>query len=197
MAERREYRSAIRSRRMIREAFIALLQEKPFGKITVTDVVNKADLNRSTFYAHYPDIQGIVEEIQDEIISRNIKLIQEIQYRNILKDPMPYLQSISGILNENITLFQQMGHTEALHIRLDKFRRIMVEDILTDQDIPEHIRTSDAFAIRIYFFIGGIMNTYQQWAQGVLHTSLEDISKEIAKLIIKSGQDFLDSNWKE
>ena len=108
MAERREYRSAIRSRRMIREAFIALLQEKPFAKITVTDVVNKADLNRSTFYAHYPDIQGIVEEIQDEIISRNIKLIQEIQYRNILKDPMPYLQSISGILNENITLFQQM-----------------------------------------------------------------------------------------
>lgn len=197
MAEKKEYRSSIRSRRMIREAFKELLREKEFGKITVTDIVTRADLNRSTFYAHYPDIHGVVEEIQDDIISRNIALIEELQYRNILKDPMPYLRSISGILDENIELFQRMGHTETLHMRLDKFRRIMVEDILNDKDIPEDIRNSSEFSIRIYFFIGGIMNTYQQWAEGVLNTSLEDISREISKLIIKSAEDFLDGSWKE
>jgi len=36
MAERREYRSSVRSRRMLREAFLELLEEKEFGKITVT-----------------------------------------------------------------------------------------------------------------------------------------------------------------
>ena len=94
MADRREYRSSIRSRRMIREAFLELLEEKEFGKITVTDITNRADLNRSTFYAHYPDVQGVVEEIQDEIINKNMEMVREVKYRNILKDPLPYLNSI-------------------------------------------------------------------------------------------------------
>ena len=48
---RAEYRSAIRSRRMIREAYTVLLKEKDLSKITVTDIVNQADINRATFYA--------------------------------------------------------------------------------------------------------------------------------------------------
>ena len=48
--EKKEYRSALRSRKMIRQAFFELLKEKSFEKITVTDVVKKADVNRSTFY---------------------------------------------------------------------------------------------------------------------------------------------------
>ena len=39
---RAEYRSAIRSRKLINAALADLLQEKPLDKITVTDVVNRA-----------------------------------------------------------------------------------------------------------------------------------------------------------
>ena len=67
MAERKEYRSAIRSRRLIHQAFLELLREKPFEKITVTDIVNRADINRSTFYAHYPDVRGLVEALVETL----------------------------------------------------------------------------------------------------------------------------------
>ena len=91
MTERKENRSARRSRRMIRQAFEELLQQREFSKITVIDIVERADLNRSTFYAHYPDIYGIVDEIQEEIIQRNMELFRQLEFRNILKDPRPYL----------------------------------------------------------------------------------------------------------
>lgn len=39
MGQKAEYRSAIRSRRMIREAYTQLLKEKDLSKITVTDIV--------------------------------------------------------------------------------------------------------------------------------------------------------------
>lgn len=197
MAERREYRNAVRSRKMIRQAFTELLEEKPLDKITVTDIVRRADLNRSTFYAHYPDIQGVVEEIQEEIISRNIAMIETMQYRNILKDPIPYLRGISGILEEHIHLLQKLGHTEALHVQMDKFRRLMVEDVLNDNRIPQGIRNSAAFPVQVHFFIGGIMNTYQQWAEGILNCSLEEISQQIAGLIRKSAEEFLDDSRME
>ena len=195
MAERREYRSSIRSRRMLREAFLELLEEKEFGKITVTDIVNRADLNRSTFYAHYPDVQGVVEEIQDEIINKNMEMVREVKYRNILKDPMPYLNSICTTLEENMRLYSKMGHTAEVHLHLDKYRRIIVEDIVNHPEIPEELRKAPYFEIRIHFFIGGIMNTYQQWAEGTLDCTLTEISCEIASLIQKSASDIMDAPW--
>lgn len=195
MADRREYRSAIRSRRMIREAFLELLQEKAFGKITVTDIVKRADLNRSTFYAHYPDVNGVVEEIQDEIINQNMELVRQIKYRNILKDPMPYLNSICDTLEENIDMYSRIGHVADVHMYLDKYRRMIADDIMNNPEIPEELRKASFFEIRIHFFVGGIMNTYQQWAEGKLICTLREISAEIAGLIQKSAVDLMDSEW--
>lgn len=56
VTERKQNRSSRRSRRMIRQAFEERLREREFSKITVIDIVERADLNRPTFYAHYPDI---------------------------------------------------------------------------------------------------------------------------------------------
>ena len=195
MAERREYRSSVRSRRMIREAFLELLDEKEYGKITVTDITNRADLNRSTFYAHYPDVRGVVEEIQDEIIEGNMTLVKEMKYRNVLKDPMPYLNSICKTLEENIRLFKKMGHTAEVHLHLDKYRSMIAQDIMNHEEIPEEIRNAAFFKIRIHFFVGGIMNTYQQWAEGKLDCTLTEISQEIASLIQKSAMDLMDAPW--
>ena len=68
MAEKKEYRNAVRSRMLIRTAFADLLHEKPVEKITATDIINRSGINRSTFYAHYPDARGIIDEIGNEIV---------------------------------------------------------------------------------------------------------------------------------
>ena len=62
-----EYKSAIRSRRMIQRALVELLQEKELDKITVTDIVTRADINRGTFYAHYADISGVLDSIMENV----------------------------------------------------------------------------------------------------------------------------------
>lgn len=195
MAEKKKYRSSVRSRRLIRQAFLALLDEKEFEKITVTDIVNRADLNRSTFYAHYPDIYGVIEEIQDETIRRNMELFEQIEYRNILKDPIPYLQSIAVTLEENLELYKKLGNTIHVHHQLEIYRQMMVNDIMNNSDIPEIVRNSPTFAIRIHFFLGGIINTYQQWAEGALNCTLDEIGKDIAQVIQQSASDFLMTNW--
>lgn len=54
----RPNRSVLRSKNMLRKAYIELSTEKDASKITVVDVVNRADLSRNTFYAHYPDVNA-------------------------------------------------------------------------------------------------------------------------------------------
>ena len=65
-----EYRSAVRSRLLIRDALADLLTTKPLDKITITDVVKHAGINRGTFYAHYSDIPDVIHhQIQDTFLS--------------------------------------------------------------------------------------------------------------------------------
>ena len=66
--ERTDRRSA-RTRRLLSEALVALLQEKRYDEITVQDLLDRADVGRSTFYAHYHDkedlLTGELERVVD------------------------------------------------------------------------------------------------------------------------------------
>ena len=42
----------------IRRTFFELLEEKDFDKISVREICQRADINRSTFYRHYDDINA-------------------------------------------------------------------------------------------------------------------------------------------
>lgn len=59
-----------RTKSLIKDAFWQLLEEKPYNKITVQDIVDRCQVNRNTFYYHFQDIptltmmsvQGWMEE---------------------------------------------------------------------------------------------------------------------------------------
>ena len=50
-----------RTRKLILRAFDSLLAEKGFEMISVQDVTNKAEINRATFYAHFPDKYALLD----------------------------------------------------------------------------------------------------------------------------------------
>ena len=45
---------------MIQNIFLELLKEKPVAKITVKEICERAEINRSTFYKHYQDVSMIL-----------------------------------------------------------------------------------------------------------------------------------------
>ena len=51
----------------IRTAFYELLKEEGFQKVTVRMIVDRAGVNRSTFYLHYQDKYDLLESIEDEL----------------------------------------------------------------------------------------------------------------------------------
>lgn len=59
--------AAQKTKTKIRETFWELYQDRPIEKISVREVIEKAHYNRSTFYEYYPDIYGVLNEIEDEL----------------------------------------------------------------------------------------------------------------------------------
>lgn len=192
MAEKKEYRSAIRSRRFIRQAFLELLREKAFEKITVTDIVNRADINRSTFYAHYTDVRALMEEIQNEFIERSLALVKEMDFQDLLHSPVPFLRKLIEIANESRELYTIVGKTAMTMSQLEKIKVILVEKALDLSEIPGEIRNQKNFRIRLHFFVGGIINVYQQYLMGTLDATVDEIVEEIAVLIQSSSHTILE-----
>ena len=192
MAEKKEYRSAIRSRRFIRQAFTELLREKALEKITVTDIVNRADINRSTFYAHYSDVRALMEELQNEFVERALALVKDMDFQELLHSPVPFLRRLIEIANENRELYTIIGKTTLTMSQLEKIKVILVEKALDLSEIPEEIRSQRNFRIRLHFFVGGIINVYQQYLLGNLDVTTDEIVEEIAILIKSSSHTILD-----
>lgn len=66
----RENRRAVMSRRMIRTTLVEMLQRESLARISVTKLCKEADINRSTFYAHYMDIYEVMEDIEEDFIQK-------------------------------------------------------------------------------------------------------------------------------
>ena len=69
----KENRKVRYTKRVIRESLQELLEEKPLSAITVKELVEQADINRSTFYAHYETLPALIEEIEREAAGQVIE----------------------------------------------------------------------------------------------------------------------------
>ncbi|KHD34888.1 AcrR family transcriptional regulator [Clostridium acetobutylicum] len=67
----------IKTRTNIKNTFIDLLFEKEFNEITIQNILDKALINRSTFYNHYSDKYELAEQLVDEILKSATLFINE------------------------------------------------------------------------------------------------------------------------
>ncbi len=62
-----------RTRNLILSAFEILLAEKGFESISVQDVTDKAQVNRATFYAHFPDKYALLDYAIGQLFRQEIE----------------------------------------------------------------------------------------------------------------------------
>jgi len=99
----------VRTIESIKEAFVALIEEKGFESITVKDITATAKINRGTFYAHYQDKYDLMNRCQEEfmlemsnIAKQNIaKLVASINTNNSILQPLEIAVLIFEFLERN------------------------------------------------------------------------------------------------
>lgn len=179
-------RSTRRSRKLIRDAFLELIRTIPIERITVTDIAEKADINRGTFYTHYKDVLALVEEIQNEMTHKMLEIADSRSYLEFCCDPFPSLAAASKYISENEYLYRAMinyGDTDRVAVEMAD---IYISHIMMDESIPKPVRTDPCFIVTARYHAAGLINTYASWFRGKLPISLDEIAVELSRSI-KAG----------
>jgi AcrR family transcriptional regulator len=88
-----------RTRTLVKDAFVKLMEEKEFQNITINDIADKAMINRSTFYLHFTDKYDLLKKITDEAIQSILDLVApETHIVNGSLDYDSFFQNLSCIL---------------------------------------------------------------------------------------------------
>lgn len=166
----------IKTEKLLYETLIDLLKDKTFEEIKVSDICNKALINRSTFYAHYSDkyelVVGFINTLKSELasaIKNNGSTFNTKEY---------YLEMIEMILTHI------EGRKSIYQDILINNRNSIVMDILLDvinNDVNEKLKKNSQVKEEIpskvisTFYIGAVTSLCIEWLKNSNEYSKEDI----------------------
>lgn len=184
-----ENRNSRRSIRLLKEAFLRLLAEKPFDQITVSDVTREADLNRGTFYAHYDNIEGLLRATMEDITERVSLLMDQSLSADFLDDPMPVLSRIGDYLGSDRALHEKIVSSTSVEPFINSlhemFRKKIRERLRQDTSHP----ATKVDLVTIEYLASGVLGTYRSWLSGDFgDVPVENINDYLCSLVRATGK---------
>lgn len=137
-----------KSKAALQESLISLMKEKDFKEISITDIVQTADLNRGTFYKHYQYKEELLEEAIDDVIKDLID-----SYREPYQDVEVLI--VSNLSSSTIKIFDHVEKHSNFYSLLvksnvlfelqkricDELKKLVLQDI-TNHPSQNHINAN-------------------------------------------------------
>lgn len=166
---------------MFKNSLISLLQKKSIYQISVTELCNASELNRSTFYKYYGNVRDVLTEIEEETLKQGQKCIQEIEVSGIDSAIQP-LYRLLYYVKENKELYQLLLNNSAD----DNFLLVMIQDAIdflkykSQNILPDSNNFSDYL---FQYILSGCIHVILSW----INSSMTESPEEIAHLIYNAS----------
>lgn len=164
---------------ILRQSLLELLQTKPVAKITVTEVCERANINRATFYAHYTDPSDLMRSIENELIdgitSRVIPALSagDAGLRRAMTGIFDYIRENAETCR---TLLSDAGDASFQ----GQIVRVMEEQYVAYLKSASPDISEDAEYVYTFIALGSV-GVIKRW----LNDGMQKSSEEIADLILK------------
>ena len=191
MSGKAEYKSAIRSRNMIRHAFVELVLEKGTEKITVKSIVERAEISRGTFYAHYSDIYAVIEEIENETMGKMIEILNAYSNIDLIQNPKPFLYKIADFFERDIEFYRMLINTGRASTFITKLKEVLIEKILGYKETILSVKERAEFTLCVHFIVNGFVSVYEDWIAKKLDGTLEELAESVGQFMIQGFQSYI------
>ena len=165
---------------LFKNAMINLLEKKSLYDITVTELCQNAELNRSTFYNYYNNVNDVFIDIEQELMLASeeyIQKINKIEFNSIAKP----LYQLLNYIKENIKVYKLLLNN---HISEEFSQNIMKKpiDFLKEKIKTLNIELGGDTDYIFTYIVSGSLEIIKKWVNSNMKESPQYIDTLIYKL---------------
>lgn len=175
------YKNSIRSEKLIKNAVIDLLSEKKdINKISVSETVKRAGVNRGTFYNHYSDVKDVLSQIEAEMMC---SLSEKWQASFLKEGPRfdAFIEDLVASFRENEPLFTKLVQSVPHYVFVDV--KVKICNVFLNNPGRE-VMSREGKAL-IMFLSNGISGAFLDYFLGKSDFSLQEIGQYAINLMHK------------
>ena len=175
MADNRRVRM---TKKLIKDAYLELLETNPSEKISVTDICRKADVNRSTFYMYYEDPITLRQDIENDLMEQiPSEITSDEQFVAILESFFTYIK-------DNDRMFR------ILILQSDKraFNRRLIDAVLRKYHVESQSSNPRLAKYEYVFIVSGVIGLLGAWIEGNYPISARKFSEMVLKMGLKAAE---------
>jgi len=164
----------LKTKQRISDAFLKLIKEKPYSKITISEIAKIAEIERKTFYLHYNCIEDVYTDIESQIISE-----LEAEVNKYINKPNYQIRNIyynlNSVINNNIDFFKAVAINDSYSFLLHSFEKGLSKIIYKIASEICHVKSKN-MVYYTDFYASGIVKLYADWLKGENDLSLDELT---------------------
>ncbi|MGO4347611.1 TetR/AcrR family transcriptional regulator [Paenibacillus sp. MCAF9] len=177
----------LRTRQLIRDAFVDLLQETDLEKITVNRIAERATINRVTFYLHYRDIPEMLERLSDDMINEIHTILHDIRNQPRSTDlDWSILLKVLEHIAENSKFYKVLLASQRIPIFTDKLSNLIVDLITSRREYQNNSSSKPAVIISkdiaIWYGSSAFIGTIVCWLRNDMPYTPLFLAKQLSQL---------------
>jgi AcrR family transcriptional regulator len=163
MQEKNEDRRIQRTRKALQDALLALILEKGYEAVTIQDVIDRANVGRSTFYLHFQD--------KDALFFSEFETLRTLFERHLLSQPMmdtsPWNLSLAMFRHaqENRQLYTALAGKQGGNLALTHIQKYLgsLLRVHLKQQFPQKENLPVPLEILAHYLINAFMSLLTWW----------------------------------
>lgn len=171
-----------RTRELLKNALLQLIDEKAYDAITIQDIVERANLGRSTFYLHYESKDDLLLDHHNDFSATMMLRLLTFEEMMGTIPPVEIENFLQELADHKPMYFAITGAKDA-DLIMNGVRQQMV-DVLTDnlQTIFADKTANCAMELLVNYIIGAHLSLIDWWLNNRNHYSAEDVAKLMHQL---------------
>ncbi|QCZ46834.1 TetR/AcrR family transcriptional regulator [Levilactobacillus brevis] len=166
---------------VITTTLITLLQTTPLEKITVSKIVELADISRSTFYAHYNDVFDLYNQMIHESLVDLMNRLEASYPVDEEPDFLDFVTETVDYISDNVALFRSFVKYNNLTV-INELKDLFVNKVIA----VEHQDGNDLQVhFNIVWCVSGTIGIILEWLDNDLQPPKEDVIKGVTNIMNK------------
>lgn len=179
MADRTIDRRIARTRALLQDALISLMAEQGYEQTTVQQIIDRANVGRATFYAHFPDKHALLDSgLENLRVLLTVERAKQAPDR--LRFSLPMLEHARG----HLPLYRSIARREAGGHVLQKIREIVADLIRDDLKALRLVNTRERAELAVQFLSGAFMAVMIWWMERGARESAQDVDAVFHGLVM-------------